>query len=376
MARKNPLISVGDIGHGDARSLLAPRSVRQASGCSSLSAECIWCRGEKNIGSPAFKPSARSRGPDHKSSSGRAQEPGYLELSARGELKERAAAAVQRLRECQICPRRCGVDRIGGLHGNFCHAARLAMVSSFGPHHGEERVLSGRSGSGTIFFTYCSLGCVFCQNYQLSHLGEGRETTAEELAEIMLRLQKMGCHNINLVTPTHFVPQILEALVLAAPEGLRLPLVYNTGAYEELETLALLDGVVDIYMPDFKYWDSEVAAKLSSARDYPELARAAVKEMHRQVGDLHVDKDGLAVRGLILRHLVLPGGLSGSKELFEFVARDLSCRTYLNIMNQYRPHFRAHEFPPLDRPLSSEDYEQAVRSALRLQLRRLDGMSR
>lgn len=246
------------------------------------------------------------------------------------------------------------------------------MVSSFGPHFGEESPLVGSCGSGTIFFTNCNLRCLFCQNYDISHLGRGEEVSGGQLAAIMLNLQRSGCHNVNLVSPTHFVPQILEALCMAAEEGLRLPLVYNTGGYESSETLALLDGVVDIYMPDAKYWGPEVARLLSEAPDYPEVMRQALKEMHRQVGDLAIDGLGIARRGLLVRHLVLPEGLAGTREVMNFIAKEISPNTYVNVMAQYRPCYRAQEIPELRRPISPEEYRQAVEGALGAGLHRLD----
>lgn len=289
------------------------------------------------------------------------------------ELERRVEEALEVLRDCHLCPRRCGVNRLGGERGTHCHSGRSAVVSSCGPHFGEERCISGIGGSGTVFFANCGLGCLFCQNYQISHLGEGREASADDLAEMMLGLQRLGCHNLNLVTPTHFVPQILEALLIARFGGLDLPLVYNTSGYETAETLSLLDGVIDIYMPDFKYADQEVAERLAKAPDYPDTARTAIRQMHRQGGDLVLDACGVAQRGLLLRHLVLPGKLSGYPDVFEFMAREISVDTYVNIMDQYRPCHRAHEFPSLDRRLATEEYLEALQTAARLGLRRLDG---
>jgi putative pyruvate formate lyase activating enzyme len=245
------------------------------------------------------------------------------------------------------------------------------VVASHGPHFGEERPLVGLGGSGTIFFTNCSLGCIFCQNYDISHLGRGRAVSDEQLAEAMLELQRLGCHNINLVTPTHFVPQILEALVIAAAAGLEVPLVYNCGGYESVETLRLLEDVVDIYMPDAKYSDGRVAARLSGAEDYPQRMQAAIAEMYRQVGDLQIDERGLAQRGLLVRHLVLPNHLAGSEEIMQFLA-NLSSDTYVNVMAQYRPCYRAGEVREISRRLTVAEYRTAVQAALDAGLHRLD----
>lgn len=248
------------------------------------------------------------------------------------------------------------------------------MVSSYGPHLGEEAPLVGRHGSGTIFFTNCNLHCAYCQNYTISQLGYGEPVSSHELARIMLSLQRRHCHNINLVSPTHVVPQILEALEVAAGAGLSLPLVYNTGGYDSLETLRLLDGVVDIYMPDMKYADARVAQELSDAPEYPSVNRAAVKEMHRQVGDLEIDRDGIAQRGLLVRHLVLPEGLAGTRETARFLSTEISSNTYVNVMDQYRPCYRATEFRALGRRPSQEEFEQAVREMREAGLARFDGM--
>ncbi len=246
------------------------------------------------------------------------------------------------------------------------------MVSSYGPHFGEEAPLVGTNGSGTIFFTYCNLHCLFCQNYTISQLGEGSPVNSEQLAGMMLSLQSKGCHNINLVSPTHVVPYILEALELAASNGLYLPLVYNTGGYDALETLKLLDGVVDIYMPDMKYSDEKIAEELSGIKNYPEINRAAVKEMHRQVGDLQLDKQGVARRGLLVRHLVLPEGLAGTEEVVKFLAREISTDTYLNIMAQYHPCHKAFDMPRLAQPLPKDEFNEAISLAHEQGLYRLD----
>jgi putative pyruvate formate lyase activating enzyme len=261
--------------------------------------------------------------------------PPYQIAFESGELAARVERAREALRSCRLCPRECGTDRLGDRLG-FCRTGRRARVSGAFAHHGEESCLSGRGGSGTIFFASCNLRCVFCQNDDISRGGGGAPAGPEDLADAMLALQERGCHNINFVTPSHVVPQILEALLLAAGKGLRLPLVYNSGGYDSLRSLELMDGIADVYMPDFKFWDPAVAERLAAARDYPEAARRAVREMHRQVGDLRMDGDGLAERGLLVRHLVLPGGLAGTREVMRFLA-GLSRDTFVNIMGQYRP---------------------------------------
>jgi putative pyruvate formate lyase activating enzyme len=294
----------------------------------------------------------------------------YLRIS-RGELQEKIRRAEEILKDCALCPRNCGVDRTAGQVG-FCRTADRPIVSSYNPHFGEERPLVGRYGSGTIFFANCNLGCIFCQNWSISHLGEGGTISFEQLADIMLALQNYGCHNINLVTPTHQVPMILRALEIAIDRGLNLPIVYNCGGYESIETLRILDGVIDIYMPDFKYADPEVAERYSKAKDYPSVARSALREMHRQVGDLLIDERGIALRGLLVRHLVLPGGLAGTEEVVRFLADEISPNTYTNIMDQYHPCFKAIDHPPLDRRITIEEYRMAVKAAREAGLRRLD----
>lgn len=297
--------------------------------------------------------------------------PAYLELYYQGELGKRIEVAKALLESCRVCPHACGVNRLAGETGK-CRTGAKAMVSSYGPHFGEEAPLVGKYGSGTIFFTNCNLRCLFCQNYSISQLGEGVEATKEEIARMMLSLQRKGCHNINLVSPTHVVPQILEALELAAKSGLCLPLVYNSGGYDSVETLALLDGIVDIYMPDMKYSDNKTAEELSGIKDYPSINRAAIKEMHRQVGDLQIDDEGIARRGLLVRHLVLPHGLAGTPEIVNFLATQISTNTYLNVMAQYHPCYKAFQVPSLSRPLTSEEFMEAVNMAYRAGLSRLD----
>jgi putative pyruvate formate lyase activating enzyme len=300
-----------------------------------------------------------------------AWEPVYLETQRRGLLQGKIDAAYEILSRCNLCPRTCLVDRHHGELG-LCRTNDKPVVSSYGPHFGEEDPLVGSQGSGTIFFTHCNLYCLFCQNYEISHGGEGEEVSIEDLAAMMLNLQKRGCHNINFVTLSHQVYQILAALPAAIAGGLNVPLVYNTGGYDALETLRLLDGVVNIYMPDFKFWDPQVAGDFCSAEDYPEISRQSVREMHRQVGDLAVDDHGVARRGLLVRHLVLPDGLAGTREVMEFLAREVSPDTYVNVMGQYRPCGQAAEHPILRKFLTGLEHEQALRLAREAGLTRLD----
>jgi putative pyruvate formate lyase activating enzyme len=290
-----------------------------------------------------------------------------------GELADRARVAVNHLRACNLCARQCGVDRHRGAEGAACRTGRLAVVHSYGPHHGEEDPLRGTSGSGTIFFSWCNMRCLYCQNWDISWEGHGREVQVDELAAMMLELQAQGCHNINLVSPSHVVAQVLEAVALAAPAGLRLPLVYNTGGYDSLAALRLLDGVVDIYMPDAKYADDGLARRYSKIRGYVAANRAAIKEMHRQVGNLTLDARGIACRGLLVRHLVLPGGLAGTEVVLRFVAEEISRETYVNVMGQYRPCYRAGEYPELTRRPTPAEMRAAFAAADRLGLIRLDG---
>jgi putative pyruvate formate lyase activating enzyme len=278
-----------------------------------------------------------------------------------GELARRVRQAVDSLADCALCGRQCHVDRLHQAEPeSYCRTGRPACVSSAFPHHGEEDCLRGRRGSGTIFFSQCNLRCIFCQNFDISWQGEGRAVEADELAEMMLRLQDLGCHNINLVTPSHVVPQILEGLLLAAGQGLRLPIVYNTGGYDRVETLRLLHGVVDIYMPDLKFWDSHVSKQLANAEDYREVACSAVREMHRQVGDLVIDDTGLARRGLLIRHLVMPEGLDETRRIMRFLAQEISPDTFVNVMPQYRPQGYAHRYEPINRPLTLDEYSQSL----------------
>ena len=277
-------------------------------------------------------------------------------------LQDRARAALSRLQACDICPRRCGADRSSGDVG-FCRSGRNARVACFAPHFGEEAPLVGRGGSGTIFFSGCNLACVFCQNYEISQDDRGTEVDAQALAAMMLQLQDQGCHNINFVTPTHAVPQILEALLLARADGLALPLVYNSSGYDSVETLRLLDGIFEIYMPDAKYGSDEPALAYSCAPGYTKIMKAAIREMHRQVGDLVINEDGIARRGLLVRHLLLPGDAAGEAEVIRVLSEDISLGTYLNIMDQYRPEYHACSFPELCRPVSRQEYARALRMA-------------
>ncbi len=284
---------------------------------------------------------------------------------------ERARRLLGRLSECDICPRKCGVDRAGGEFG-VCGIGFRARVASFGPHFGEEAPLTGSRGSGTVFFSGCSLHCVFCQNFDISHAGEGENVSAESLAEIFLAVRKLGCHNLNLVTPTHVVPQVAEALALASERGFSLPVVYNCGGYERVETLRDLEGLVDIYMPDVKFLDSRAAERYCGAPDYPDAVRAAVAEMARQVGPLVLDPRGIAVRGLLVRHLVMPGGASTTRSVIDFLSAEIGKDTYLNLMDQYRPCGRAGEFPEIDGRISASEWRDAVEYARSRGMSRLD----
>jgi putative pyruvate formate lyase activating enzyme len=299
-------------------------------------------------------------------------EPAYLALLESGELARRAAAAWRHLERCDLCARYCRVNRLATIEGAVCRTGERAIVASYGPHHGEEDPLRGSQGSGTIFFSWCNLRCVFCQNWDISQKGIGRETEPVGIADMMLALQGEGCHNINLVSPSHVVAQIVAAVHDAARRGLRLPIVYNTGGYDSPEALALLEGIVDIYMPDMKYGDSALARRYSKVRNYVEANQASVREMHRQVGDLVLDERGIALRGLLVRHLVLPQGIAGTDKVLAFIANEISRDTYLNLMAQYRPCYRADEYPELDRPLTAAEYRAALDTAARLGLNRLD----
>ena len=291
-------------------------------------------------------------------------EPAYLALHRTGELRRRAAEAVERLSHCLVCPRDCGVDRIANKTA-ACHTGRYAQVSSYFAHRGEENCLRGWGGSGTIFFSMCNLRCVFCQNYDISQAERGPETSPVRLAEMMLELQAQGCHNVNFVTPEHVVPQILEALPLAVERGLRLPIVYNTSAYDSMDSLHLLDGIVDIYMPDFKFWDPALSLRYVKAKDYPEAARRNIREMHRQVGPLKFDEEGLAKRGVLVRHLVMPGEIAGTESIMSFLADEVSPDTYVNVMDQYYPAGRvsAAQFIEINRRVTGSEVNRTVQAA-------------
>lgn len=286
----------------------------------------------------------------------------YRALYERGVLQDRAAQAVEGLRECRLCPRACGVNRLDGGQG-YCRTGRRARVASYNSHFGEEAPLVGRGGSGTIFFSSCNLLCSFCQNFEISHLNAGSEVEPRELGGMMLALARRGCHNVNTVTPSHVVPQILEGLLCAVEAGLDVPLVYNSGGYDTVETLRLLDGVVDIYMPDFKFWDSRWAERYCQAPDYRERAVETVKEMHRQVGDLQMDDRGVATRGLLVRHLVMPRGIAGTADVMRFLADEISPQTYVNVMAQYRPCGKAGQDEDIGRALRTDEYEAALDAA-------------
>jgi putative pyruvate formate lyase activating enzyme len=300
-------------------------------------------------------------------------EPAYMRLYRTGELKERAREAIESLASCRACPRDCKVDRLADKTAT-CKTGRYARVSSYFPHFGEENCLRGWRGSGAIFFSWCNLRCQFCQNFDISQAGHSEETQPGRLAQMMLELQAAGCHNINLVTPEHIVPQILEALLFAVDGGLRLPIVYNTSSYDSMESLRQMDGVVDIYMPDFKIWNPSIALKYLLAKDYPEAARHAIKEMQRQVGELKMDGQGLAKRGVLVRHLVMPGDIAGTHEIMKFLASEVSPHTYINVMAQYYPAGKVSEkkFPEINRRITRREYTDAITAAQKAGLYRFD----
>ncbi len=299
-------------------------------------------------------------------------EPGYLELHRSGELQRRGQVLWSAMEQCNLCPRQCGANRLDGEKG-FCEANSQLMTASFHPHFGEERPLVGRGGSGAVFFSNCNLRCVFCINWQISQGGLGRRESLESLAQMMLSLQRTGCHNINIVTPTHYSAHVVMALDIAAENGLKLPLVYNTCGWERLEILEQLDGVVDIYLPDFKYADGVAAARFSSGADtYSEITKAGLLEMHRQVGVAKPAPDGLMYRGLMVRHLIMPNNVGGSKDVIAWVAEHLPADTYLNLMSQYRPMFRASEYPEISRPINRDEYDEVVEHARAAGLTNLD----
>jgi putative pyruvate formate lyase activating enzyme len=299
------------------------------------------------------------------------REPSYLKLYREGKLQDRVDRALELMRDCSLCPRECHVDRLSGELG-FCRTGEKARVASLHAHFGEESPLVGTNGSGTIFFRSCNLLCCFCQNYDISHDAEGGEVGPKDLADMMLSLQRRGCHNINFVTPSHVVPQILQGLFIAIERGLKAPLVYNTGGYDKDETLKILEDVFDIYMPDFKFWEARWSEKFCKASDYRNIATAAIKEMHRQVGDLLIDESGIAERGLLVRHLVMPNNVSNTKEVMTFLADKISEDTYVNVMDQYHPCGKATLDPVINRRLTREEYVEAVRRTREAGLHRLD----
>ena len=300
-----------------------------------------------------------------------AYQPSYVALLKSGELENRALEFHNRLETCDLCPRNCGVNRTAGETG-ICGVGKNVWVNSYGPHHGEEDPLRGWRGSGTIFFSGCNLHCLYCQNAEISQQLTGSELSAEALADMMLELESQGCHNINLVSPTHVAAQITGAVLIAGKRGLKLPIVYNTGGYDSIQSLKLLDGIIDIYMPDMKYSQPDVGERLSGVPDYPAANQLAVKEMFQQVGDLTLTTQGIAERGLLIRHLVLPGDLAGSKEILKFIAEELSQNTYLNIMDQYRPSYLAHRHREVNRRITLDEYQEVVEEAKKLGLHRLD----
>jgi putative pyruvate formate lyase activating enzyme len=295
--------------------------------------------------------------------------PSYITLHEKGELRQRIKLLKEFLKECRLCPRECRVNRLDGETG-VCQAGSELMVSSVFPHFGEEPPLVGYQGSGTIFLTHCNLRCLFCQNYDISHLGGGERITSSDMARNMIRLQEMGCHNINFVTPTHYAPQIVGSLPEAIEKGLRLPIVYNCSGYESMEVIRLLEGIVDIYMPDVKYLDEKHSKRFSNAPDYPEVIKKILKEMHRQVGDLTTNAKGIAERGLLIRHLVMPNEVASSEAVLKFIAEEISVHSYVNIMDQYRPEYRAHEYPEINRRITHKEYMEAIQWAKHYQLYR------
>lgn len=295
--------------------------------------------------------------------------PSYIELYEKGILNQRIEALNDILKECRLCPRQCRVNRLGGETG-YCGAPSELMVSSAFPHFGEEPPLVGYHGSGTIFLTHCNLLCIFCQNYDISHQGRGERISTYDMARLMVKLQDLGCHNINFVTPTHYTPQIVASLPKAIEMGLRLPIVYNCSGYESLEVIRLLEGIVDIYMPDTKYMDEKFSNKYSNAADYPSVIKAVLKEMHRQVGDLQINSQGIAERGLLIRHLVMPNGVASTELVLRFIAEEISVHSYVNIMDQYRPEYRACEYPEINRRITHKEYLEAIQIAKRLNLYR------
>lgn len=308
--------------------------------------------------------------------------PSYLNLF-KEDMNKRIEKLFEVLENCEVCPRKCHINRLrdertrppglcpGEVGRGFCKLGTLPVISAFHPHFGEEAPLVGKYGSGTIFFTSCNLSCVYCQNYEISQLRIGEEVSFERLAEIMISLQDRGCHNINLVTPSPQIPQILKSLSIAIRKGFKIPLIYNTSSYDSIETLKLLDGIIDIYMPDVRYSDDRIALKYSNAPKYFQIMKKAVKEMHGQVGDLVLNKDGIAEKGLLVRHLVLPNDLAGSERIFEFLAKEISKDTFLNIMDQYYPSYKASQFPEISRRITNQEYQRAINLAKNLELKRI-----
>lgn len=289
--------------------------------------------------------------------------PSYLSLFESGELEKREKLAWEMMKKCSLCPHNCKADRTTDSKTGFCRTGKYAVIDSFGPHHGEETVLSGTNGSGTIFISHCNMSCIFCQNWEISTKGIGVEAGSDEIASAMLSLQSAGCHNINLVSPTHIVPHFLSALLIAIDKGLKLPLVYNTGGYDSVTALKLLDGIIDIYMPDMKYGNSETALRYSNVEKYVEVNQAAVKEMHRQTGDLETDEKGVAVKGLLVRHLVMPGMEDETEKILQFISEKISKNTYINLLSQYRPCFEAMGHPAINRSLTAGEFLTAKRTA-------------
>ncbi len=295
--------------------------------------------------------------------------PSYISLYEKGDLRERTHILDEFLKECRLCPRECRMNRQMGEIG-YCGAGADLEISSAFPHFGEEPPLVGTHGSGTIFLTHCSLRCIFCQNYDITHMGKGDRHTSSEMARFMVRLQEMGCHNINFVTPTHLAPQIFASLPEAIEMGLRLPIVYNCSGYESIEVIRLLEGVVDIYMPDVKFMEEAHSKRFCNAPDYPEIVRKVLKEMHRQVGDLTLNADGVAERGLLIRHLVMPNGIASSEKALKFISEEISVHSYINIMDQYRPEYQALNYPEINRRITRKEFLEAVQMARRFGLYR------
>jgi putative pyruvate formate lyase activating enzyme len=320
-------------------------------------------RANKGVSQPCATPQKKS---------GKQLEPAYLKLHHTGELRKRGQELWNLMEKCRLCPRECGVNRLEGDKG-FCQASSMLEISACHPHFGEEKPLVGQGGSGTIFLTNCSLRCVFCINWEISQEGRGWNKNIEDAAQMMLALQKLGCHNINFVTPTHYSPHILLAIDKAVAKGLRIPIVYNTCGWERLEIISKLDGIVDIYLPDFKYFDKKMASRYSSGADtYPEITKAALLEMHRQVGIARPGSDGIMCKGLMIRHLVMPNSVSGTKQVINWIAENLPKDTYLNLMSQYRPVYKATEYPKISRRITREEYGEAVRWARAAGLTNLD----